>query len=261
MRLLNVHTRQLEEFFGEGIPLYAILSHTWGAEEKQGYAKIDGCCRQAARHGLRYVWIDTCCIDKMSSAELSEAINSMFRWYEAANLCYDYLEDVASGLDAFGPRSKFQTSRWFTRGWTLQELLAPRRVLFFASDWTPIFDSTVAGSLEGLQGGQGPMRSKQPQLLSGIAGIPESVLQRHKETIFRFSSVQIFLGGVTTRIEDMAYCLLGILGVNMPLLYGEGDRAFVRLQEVILSSSDDISVLAWGYDRLSWKLTENQYHS
>jgi hypothetical protein len=156
MRLLDVETRQLEEFFGVAIPPYAILSHTWGKEEvtfrdlevpghqaKAGYAKIDGCCRQAATDGLKYVWIDTCCIDKLSSAELSEAINSMFRWYENSQVCYAYLEDVPPNTDAYTSES-FRKSRWFTRGWTLQEMIAPKATIFFATDWDPLFDQDVS---------------------------------------------------------------------------------------------------------------------
>lgn len=130
MRLLNVHTRQLEEYFGGAIPPYAILSHVWGRDEvvfkdfedaahrsKPSYVKIDGCCQEAARNGLRYVWIDTCCIDKSSSAELSEAINSMFQWYRDASVCYAFLEDVPPGEDPYQFGTAFRKSRWHTRGW------------------------------------------------------------------------------------------------------------------------------------------------
>jgi hypothetical protein len=133
MRLLNVRTRMLEEYFDDAIHLhpYAILSHTWGPNEvlyshiqEKGYQggskKVDGCIQQAVEDGYSYVWIDTCCIDKSSSAELSEAINSMYRWYEMAQVCYAYLEDVPDGVDPYVPGSAFRRSRWFTRGWTLQ---------------------------------------------------------------------------------------------------------------------------------------------
>ncbi|KAJ1326383.1 HET domain-containing protein [Microdochium nivale] len=136
MRLLSVHSLTVTEF-GRDVPPYAILSHTWGTEEVsfvdiqdgtgtklRGYSKVHECCRQTRRDGLDYVWIDTCCIDKRSSAELSEAINSMFQWYRDAVVCYAYLEDVAT-------LGELTQSRWFTRGWTLQELLAPRMVTFF----------------------------------------------------------------------------------------------------------------------------------
>jgi hypothetical protein len=143
MRLLHVDTRQLEEFFNDDIPPYAILSHTWDEEEvtfqdldveshknKRGHAKIEGYCQQAKSDGLSWVWIDTCCIDKTSSAELSEAINSTFQWYRESVVCYAYLQDVPQGVDIWEDDSGFRGSRWFTRGWTLQELLAPYRLIF-----------------------------------------------------------------------------------------------------------------------------------
>src|ERR1700736_2831968 len=143
MRLLNTTKRELEEFGGNEIPLYAILSHTWGeseitfqdiegddAEEKVGYEKVRETCSRAAADGFDYVWIDTCCIDKTSSAELSEAINSMYRWYEEAEECYAYLADV--------PSKSFPDSRWFSRGWTLQELIAPLRVTFLDAEWVKL---------------------------------------------------------------------------------------------------------------------------
>lgn len=139
MRLINVETLKLDEFLGDKIPPYAILSHTWGKGEeelsfrdietgnieKAGKIKLKGCCEQAKRDDLQYVWIDTCCINKDSSRELEEAINSMFRWYREASICYAYLSDVSSGDNSWDPESKFFSSRWFRRGWTLQELLAP----------------------------------------------------------------------------------------------------------------------------------------
>lgn len=130
MRLVNAETRKLEEFFGTDIPIYATLSHTWGKEEvsfqdmenpeictkKLGYRKIDYSCTQAIDDGLSYVWIDTCCIDKTSSAETSEAINSMFPWYKKAEVCYAFLEDLPAD-DGFPLEdSAFSECRWFTRG-------------------------------------------------------------------------------------------------------------------------------------------------
>ncbi|KAH8902532.1 HET-domain-containing protein, partial [Coniochaeta sp. PMI_546] len=235
MRLLNVKTRKLEEFFDEFIPRYAILSHTWGADEvlyshvqeggyKGGSAKVDGCCAQAAKDGLDYVWIDTCCIDKSSSAELSEAINSMFAWYRGSVVCYVYLVDLTSA---------FAKSRWFTRGWTLQELLAPDNVVFFSASWSPI----------------GRKLSKpRIRVLTTITGIPDSCLSASSKAFGEASVAQKMswaAGRKTTRREDRAYSLLGIFGVNMAMLYGEGDNAFVRLQEEILRLSDDHSLLAW----------------
>ena len=128
----------LMQFFDD-IPRYAILSHTWGPQEvtfgdmmdgnrtsKTGFDKIRFCGEQARRDGLLYFWVDTCCIDKTSSAELAEAINSMFRWYRDAAKCYVFLSDVprptvdSEDLPYQLPwESAFRTSRWFTRGWTL----------------------------------------------------------------------------------------------------------------------------------------------
>ncbi len=144
MRLLNCRTKFLEEFVGDKITprRYAILSHTWEKEEvvfsditegnadytrKKGWYKIDKSCRQALKDGLDYIWADTVCIDKSSSAELSEAINSMFKWYQRASICYAYLCDL--------PEVPFHESRWFTRGWTLQEMIAPERLHFYDRDW------------------------------------------------------------------------------------------------------------------------------
>jgi len=146
MRLVNCTTLELEEFFGTNIPSYAILSHTWGDSEvsfaeytcnqaavstKEGYNKIVLTCRQARLDELNYAWVDTCCIDKSSSAELSEAINSMFAWYRSSTVCYAYLSDVFKSDLGNG----LVYSRWFTRGWTLQELLAPTKMLFYDHNW------------------------------------------------------------------------------------------------------------------------------
>ena len=143
MRLLRTTDVQVQEFIGRDIPEYAILSHTWGEEEvtlqdlqsgdgrkKKGYAKIIGCCNKAAEDGYGFCWVDTCCIDKTSSAELSEAINSMYQWYQNSSVCYIYLADVKHDDPV-----EFSRSRWFTRGWTLQELIAPHTVWFYTADW------------------------------------------------------------------------------------------------------------------------------
>ncbi|RBA09112.1 hypothetical protein FPRO05_14352, partial [Fusarium proliferatum] len=141
MRLVNTKTIQLEFLADDNVPDYAILSHTWEQEEvlfqdmghdsaksKKGYAKLESCCRAARENGFEYIWDDTCCIDKTSSAELSEAINSMYRYYQEASICYGYLADISTV-------SEIPNSRWFTRGWTLQELIAPRSMIFFDKDW------------------------------------------------------------------------------------------------------------------------------
>lgn len=165
----------------------------------------------------------SCCIDKSSTAELSEAINSMFRWYRNAAICYAYLEDVTS-------LSHLDQSRWFTRGWTLQELVAPRDVLFYSSDWR------LLGSKLELSDQLWKITRIEPEILS--TGVFD-----HVSIATRMS----WAGNrQTTRIEDAAYCLMGIFEVNMPLLYGEGRKSFTRLQEEIMKVSDDQSLFAWG---------------
>lgn len=208
------------------IPPYAILSHTWGSEEvtyrdiiestgknKDGYKKLRFIAGQAAKDKLKYFWVDTCCIDKSSSAELAEAINSMFRWYKEAKKCYVYLADVTT------PSSKpaFRESRWFTRGWTLQELLAPTSVEFYSVDGQQL---GTKGSMEGD--------------ISGVTGIPNEALRGQTLSDYSVSQRMAWAKNrKTTRKEDEAYCLLGIFGVHMPLIYGEGSNALFRLREAI----------------------------
>ena len=247
MRLLNTTTIKLSSFDDDNsIPPYAILSHTWGnaeitihdllkypeskLKESEGYRKIRSCCALAAAEGHEYVWIDTCCIDKTSSAELSEAINSMFRWYQEAQLCYAYLADVC--IDDTMAEEALRKSRWFTRGWTLQELLAPKDVVFYDKNWREF------GSKSSL--------ITQISLATGIQ-------QDHVHNINGASVAQKMSWASkrqTTRVEDMAYSLMGIFDVNMPLLYGEGKKAFTRLQHEIAKISSDESLFAWKDDGL-----------
>lgn len=236
MRLLNTQTMVVETFGDDQIPLYAILSHTWEAEEvtfqdmelgkatsKKGWAKVKDSCSMARKNGFDYIWLDTCCIDKTSSAELSEAINSMYRWYQKAAVCYAFLADV-SGLPGLSK------SKWFTRGWTLQELIAPWSMIFFSQTWDELGTKETLGRAIS-------ERTRIPRdILSGYQDLEvASVAQRMSWASDR----------ITTRREDLAYCLMGIFSINMPLLYGEGERAFVRLQEEIMRVSDDHSLFAW----------------
>lgn len=238
MRLLRYNSKgvfSLTEFVENDIPKYAILSHRWGAEEatfedlqkglgtkKAGYRKIRFCGEQARRDSLEYFWVDTCCIDKSSSAELAEAINSMFCWYQKAARCYVYLPDVSTrkrkasdtGTECTW-ESAFRDSEWFTRGWTLQELLAPRSVEFFSYDGEWLGDK---GTLN--------------RQIQEITAIPISALEGAPLSQF---SVEERLSWAetrqTTRGEDMAYSLLGIFGIHLPLIYGEGkEHAFKRLK-------------------------------
>ncbi|KAJ9133684.1 hypothetical protein NKR23_g10545 [Pleurostoma richardsiae] len=212
MRFLRTDTDTLKliSFSGSSMPEYAILSHRWEGEKEEikyrdllkaqrrdpkqqylknakpkSYAKIKNSCKVALRDNYKYIWIDSCCIDQSDTLELSESINSMFDWYHKSSMCYAYLGDIEEPFS-------LARSQWFTRGWTLQELIAPARVTFYDT-------------------------------------------QRR-----------------TTKPEDLAYCLLGIFSVNMPLLYGEGTRAFVRLQQEILKTSDDQSILAFVRDGPEW---------
>jgi hypothetical protein len=254
MRLLNVRTLEIKEFIGADIPPYAILSHTWGSEEvtfhdwqdisraslKGGFAKIQGACNQALMDKLDYIWVDTNCIDKTSSAELSEAINSMFAWYRNASRCYVYLadtSDTAPHLNNDGQLEmddSFLQSKWFTRGWTLQELLAPQIVIFFSMNWKPI------GTKIDLKTPLSQITGIGAKYLTGETPIWRASVAKRMSWISK---------RVTTRIEDIAYCLMGIFEINMPLLYGEGQRAFLRLQEEILKVTDDQSIFCWEWNQ------------
>lgn len=229
-------------FNDSDIPPYAILSHTWGTEEvtfedivgakgrtKTGYEKLLFCAQQAATDGLQHCWVDSCCIDRSSSAELSEAINSMFRWYQNAKCCYVYLADVSNnGCNRRTASSEswvpaFRRSRWFTRGWTLQELIAPSSVEFFTKERDHL------GNKQSLE-----------EILHEVTGVPIKVLRNHPLRDFgveeRFSWAAT---RETTREEDMAYCLLGIFDIHMPLLYGEGkETAMKRLRSMAESATD-----------------------
>lgn len=248
MRLLHTRTHDLCTFFKD-VPPYSILSHTWSDEEltfndisradrseHPGWEKIARCCERASHDGWDYVWIDTCCIDKGDATELSEAINSMFLWYEQAGICYAYLQDVPPKYTGLRPGSsdgeipwihRFRDSRWFTRGWTLQELLAPPHVQFLDQTWGPI------GSRE--------IWAREVCAATGIS--PD------QQSNFKSACVATKLSWAstrqTTRVEDRAYSLLGLFEVNMPLIYGEGGRAFLRLQEELIRTSADETIFAW----------------
>ena len=293
MRLVNASTLELEEFVNQRhVPKYAILSHTWGKDEvlfhdlakpdkvarkKEGWKKIRYTCDQALQDGLYYVWVDTCCkcsfliamheihplilpgIDKSSSAELSEAINSMFAWYRDSVVCYVYLSDVVTDSFHYGDfqwlfdtnandfkhrQIRYQEyiheltpeltkSRWFTRGWTLQELLAPRRLELYSRNWSYL------GSAKYLI-----------EIITSITSIKASVIE-HEDSVSSCSVACRMSWAArcrTTRIEDEAYCLLGLFGINMPLLYGEGEKAFLRLQKEIIQVTDDQTILACEHD-------------
>jgi hypothetical protein len=225
---------------------YAILSHTWTDQEvtyqdlisdagksKSGYEKIKFCGEQATRDGLQYFWVDTCCIDKSNSAELSTAINSMFRWYRNAKKCYVYLTDVlAPSQDGDAQPSQstwevaFRDSRWFTRGWTLQELIAPAIVEFFSKEHTRLGDKK---SLE--------------KPIHEITQIPIQALRGNPFSDFSIAERKGWAAQrQTAEEEDLVYCLLGLCEVSMPPIYGEGKAAALkRLQMTVKEFSGDSS--------------------
>jgi len=246
------------EFGDDGVKEYAILSHRWVEQkevdyremvkfakmaveerdeirQRDGYQKILQSCKQAQKDRYEWLWVDTCCIDKRSSAELSEAINSMYRWYENAKVCYAYLHDV--------PASSFPTAKdwekypkfdgwpeWFSRGWTLQELIAPSNVQFLNKDWQSIGDKRMLA-----------------RTLVDITGIPKHILihglRGNRPCVAQIMSWAA--NRTTTRVEDRAYSLMGLLDVNMPMLYGEEKKAYHRLQLEIIRASNDQSIFAW----------------
>lgn len=266
MRLLHLKTFEFQEFFNEEVPPYAILSHRWGRievsfkdmsdkealESHPGFGKIRDFCtfainrpRKPSEAVVEWGWIDTCCIDKSGSAELSEAINSMFAWYRLSSFCCVYLADVppiSKGTeivyDAFGQ------SEWLTRGWTMQELLAPENVIFCNTSWELEGHKCTHERDECKSLGQGDPLNGTITLATGIRKRylidPQAYTKASIACRMSWASHRI-----TARVEDIAYCLLGIFDVHMPPLYGEGTKAFRLLQEEILRRSNDQSIFAW----------------
>ncbi|KAK4443326.1 HET-domain-containing protein [Podospora aff. communis PSN243] len=246
MRLFNAQALAFEEFYGD-IPAYAILSHRWETEEvtfkdyttqadpsnsspMKGFQKIRYCIDQAKEDGLGYCWVDTCCIDQSSSAELSEAINSMYAWYGDSAVCYIYLADVSVAAPAWSLdvndeertmlHHQVAASQWFTRGWTLQELLAPRQRTFYNASWSAIMDLKKPG--------KGGLSLRLYEPLKNTTGISRDVLDEFSSTSRSWSIARKMSWASqrqTTRIEDTAYSLMGIFDINMPLLYGESKKA------------------------------------
>nr|VWO98355.1 Peptidylprolyl isomerase (EC [Ganoderma boninense] len=268
MRLLDLVTGDFAEFNGPlQAPPYAALSHRWATDEQtyqdvrkiqerckescrvssprsiwdsdSGLSdKVRGACEAARRDGFRYLWIDSCCIDKTSSSELSESINSMYVWYSRAEVCYTFLADVPTSPSAslWSERSAFRSSEWFTRGWTLQELIAPHKLVFLSQTWE------LLGTKSGLA-----------RLIEEVTGIPLHILTDNDRLLHgqldRCSVAQRMSWAAlrkTTKVEDRAYSLLGIFNIQMPPLYGEGEGAFRRLQEEILRRIPDQTIFAWG---------------
>jgi hypothetical protein len=238
MRLLKVNKDgsfgDLEFFPEKEAPPFAILSHTWSTNaddevklqdikddayaNKTGSQKLLFCSKRANHDGLEYVWVDTCCIDQTNLAELTESINSMFRWYQKAAKCYVYLSNVSrygeDGKPHSGWESDFRNSRWFTRGWTLQELLAPNIVEFYSRDGILLGD-----------------KHSFVQQIFEITRIPPNALQGDADRLSKFSIEERFSWArerETTKEEDKTYCLLGIFGIFLPLIYGEGHLSAMR---------------------------------
>ena len=275
MWLLSTDRAELHFFPSpENVPGgYAILSHVWGAQEmsfqdiqqlrkwysaggfkralrllegptrstnSRDYAssKVRQSCTIAERHGYKWIWNDTCCIDKSSSSDLSEAINSMYHYYSHAEVCYAFLEDVPSDGMSIGDYFAFRNSRWHRRGWTLQELIAPSFLIFLSQDWE------VLGT-----------KADLADVLQAATGIPASVLRKETDlaSISVIERMTWASNRETTRVEDEAYCLMGIFSISMTTLYGEGRQAFYRLQEKIMKRSVDTSLFLWGKcDLLTW---------
>lgn len=250
MWLINTTNLQLEKIQECPAKTCAILSHTWGVDseeldfddfkagrgrEKVGFERIKLCCEEAKKNNIQYAWIDTCCIDKKSSTELPEAINSMFAWYARSKMCYVYLADVScrDPADVFAFRDcleGFNKSKWFTRGWTLQELIAPETLIFFTRDWIEIGD-----------------KPRLAEDLHSITGIDINVLELQKNFLDCPVAQRMSWASNrhTSRLEDNAYCLIGLFDVNLPLMYGEGCKAFLRLQKQIIEQTDDETIFAW----------------
>ncbi|KAG2755751.1 HET-domain-containing protein [Suillus brevipes Sb2] len=235
---------------------YAILSHRWldsgepTYEEMKmnpppaagpGYEKLKNFCRQARKRKVEFAWSDTCCIDKSSSTELDESIRSMFRWYRNSTICIVHLAKSTTIEDILH-------DEWTARGWTLQELLAPFAIKFFNKDWKPMTKDENDKRKEAT--------TRILQILETATGIP------HHEIYWQFTPGPVKVDErmawaarrKTTRVEDVAYSLMGIFDVSLQIAYGEGgDRAFCRLIEAIMQAGDP-SVL-------NWKGAAAQHHS
>ncbi|THU76413.1 hypothetical protein K435DRAFT_704907, partial [Dendrothele bispora CBS 962.96] len=250
-RLIDTKTIKLVDFHDatdiDTIPPYAILSHRWiegeevsfqelvqiqdlsnneGEEmaelkKKSGYRKILQACFKARVDKIDYIWVDTCCIDKSDHGEVVRNIKSMYAYYENAQVCYAYLSDRTGN---FWIKGRFEDSEWFQRGWTLQELLAPTKVVFFDRDWDCIGDRT------------------QPEIstaISSITGIPRNVLDGNVPVreVDACSRMSWTIGRKTTRPQDQVYCLFGILSVTTDLDYEEDVKtAFSRLQQAVIEA-------------------------
>ncbi|KAH9211069.1 heterokaryon incompatibility protein-domain-containing protein [Leptodontidium sp. 2 PMI_412] len=251
MRLLHSSSLELKDFADSVPPRYAILSHLWGPDEatiedfrgsrnisdllSHGHHKIKNCCMQAQRDGIQWVWIDSCCVDRSIRDELSDTINLMYKWLENSHVCYAYLSTVSSAVGQIMPT--FEQFKWFHRKWTLQKLVAPPSVVFFAEDCLCEHIADLTGIDSAVLRGSDPTERTVAERMSWAASRS------------------------TTRVEDAAYCLMGLFNVFMPMLYGEGSRAFTRLQEEIMRQSEDYTIFAWTASFMSGNRQEVRFRN
>lgn len=248
--LINTATCQIEK--DVPVETYAILSHHWAGDDEikfntlrpgdlQRSKKIRGAIEIAKAANYPYIWIDSVCMDKSNAVETSTNINSMFDYYQNAEVCITYLSDVDTTKTRLRKFEKDtdarQNSVWFTRGWTLQELLASPYMWFYDKNWQFIADKEDESVKKELQAAT----KIDPSFLNG-------------DLAFRSASVATRMswmaGRTTTRTEDIAYSMLGILGISMEPQYGEGVRAFLRLQKTLLDGDKDESIFAWTWNKV-----------
>lgn len=260
MRLLDTESYEIRDMRDiiiqeEAVPSYAILSHTWLARahgdvaevtyqdyqnsflklkygsadgyKAAGWAKLKAFCKLAKDDGYAWAWMDTCCIDKTSLIDTQKAINAMFHWYQNATICYAHLVDIECTSNVEPERTKITDAAWFTRGWTLQEFLAPSYLQFVDKNWKKI-----------------GTKSSHAEAIEEKTGISQNDMWNFKECSIA-KKLSWSAERKTTEVEDEAYCLLGLFGIRMPLIYGEGQQAFTRLQEELIKTFDDESIFAW----------------
>ena len=259
----------------DDVTRFAILSHTWERGElsyedlhgqndlsgshlglqdsdrdggrQRSFEKLHNFCDIAEEYGTEFAWADNVCIDKSSSAELDESIRSMFSWYRNAAICIVYLAQTNDLRD-------FAHDRWFTRGWTLQELLAPRRLKFYSKRWhrlTEFLNDKI--SAEDVRRLNNQSLTRQLDLLSdAILKAAGLVMQHVRDFVpgIRHPSLpermQWIARRATTREEDESYSLMGIFNVSISIAYGEGrERAFFRLYQAILEVGYERDWLLW----------------
>jgi hypothetical protein len=244
LRLLDVRTYQVSVFNEAAAPRYAAISHTWGPDEvvfkdlvnfqyatlRGGFAKLQGACLTVIKLGIEWIWIDTVCIDRSSSVEVSDSVNSIFRWFRNSQFCIVYLDDLCPDDEGSASFRQLKACRWMTRSWTLQEVIAPRDVRFFSRRWTQI------GTKESLLLQISVITGVDPDVLMDADRLPDVSAGRKMSWAANRS---------TTFVEDLAYSLVGIFGLYTTVSYGEGSIAFIRLQKEILRTSKDATLFLW----------------